>query len=431
MQLLFFKHLSKAALFDMGNCWVSFPNEANPTTTSNTSINNPTTPGVSNYSHTTVISATSSSAGKSQFSVDASEGGGEEVNANGQNLETPNLKEFSFADLKLATKNFKSDTLLGEGGFGKVYKGWIDEKTFAPSKSGIGMVVAIKKLNPESMQGLQEWQSEVNFLGSLSHPNLVKLLGYCWEDKELLLVYEFMQRGSLENHLFRRNPSIEPLSWDIRLKIAVGAAQGLAFLHTSEKKVIYRDFKASNILLDGYFNAKISDFGLAKLGPAGGESHVTTRVMGTYGYAAPEYIATGHLYVKSDVYGFGVVLLELLTGLRALDTKRPNGEQNLVDWMKPMLSQKKKLKNIMDARIEGQYSTKAAQQAAQLALKCIEQEPKNRPSMKEVVEILEHIEAIKEKPKKSVFSSSRPTQRNAQQSSHRRSPLYSKHPVKT
>lgn len=143
------------------------------------------------------------------------------------------------------------------------------------------------------------------------------------------------------------------------------------------------------------------------------------------------HCTTGHLYVKSDVYGFGVVLLELLTGLRALDTKRPNGEQNLVDWMKPMLSQKKKLKNIMDARIEGQYSTKAAQQAAQLALKCIEQEPKNRPSMKEVVEILEHIEAIKEKPKKSVFSSSRPTQRNAQQSSHRRSPLYSKHPVKT
>ncbi|KAJ0096362.1 hypothetical protein Patl1_29266 [Pistacia atlantica] len=138
-----------------------------------------------------------------------------------------------------------------------------------------------------------------------------------------------------------------------------------------------------------------------------------------------------HLYVKSDVYGFGVVLLEMLTGLRALDTKRPTGEQNLVEWMKPMLSQKKKLKTIMDARIEGQYSTKAAQQAAQLALKCLEADPKHRPSMKEVVETLERVEAIKEKPKK-VFSSSRPTTKHgAQPPSHLRSPLHSKHRVKT
>ncbi|KAG2694244.1 hypothetical protein I3760_08G132800 [Carya illinoinensis] len=155
------------------------------------------------------------------------------------------------------------------------------------------------------------------------------------------------------------NPNIEPLSWDILLKIAIGGARGLAFLHTSEKKVIYRDFKASNILLDGNYNAKILDFGLAKLGPSGGGSHVTTRIMGTYGYAAPEYIATGHLYVKSDVYGFGVVLLEILTGLRALDTKRPGGQQNLVEWLKPSLSNKRKLKTIMDTRMEGQYSSKA------------------------------------------------------------------------
>ncbi|XP_031259398.1 probable serine/threonine-protein kinase PIX13 [Pistacia vera] len=383
----------------MGNCWGSFSKEANPTTPSNTSINNPTTPGLSNnYSHTTEISATSGSAGKSQFSEAVSEGG-EEASANGQILETPNLKVFSFAELKVAAKNFKCDTLLGEGGFGKIFKGWIDEKTLAPFKSGIGMMVAIKKFNPESMQGYPEWQSEINLLGRLSHPNLVKLLGYCWEDKELLLVYEYMQKGSLDNHLFRKNPSIKPLSWDIRLKIAIGAARGLAFLHTSEKKVIHRDFKASNILLDRYYNAKISDFGLAKLGPAGGESHVTTRVVGTIGYTAPEYVATGHLYVKSDVYGFGVVLLEMLTGLRAFDTKRPSEERSLVVWMKPMLSQEKNLKNIMDARIEGQYSTKAAQEAAQLALKCLKAHPKLRPSMEEVVEILEHVEAIKEKPR--------------------------------
>ncbi|XP_058190428.1 probable serine/threonine-protein kinase PIX13 [Rhododendron vialii] len=178
------------------------------------------------------------------------------------------------------------------------------------------------------MQGLEEWQSEVNFLGRLSHPNLVKLVGYCWEDKELLLVYEFMQKGSLENHLFGKGSAIQPLPWDIRFKILLGAARGLEFLHTSEKHIIYRDFKASNILLDGSYNAKISDFGLAKLRPSASQSHVTTRVMGTYGYAAPEYMATGHLYVKSDMYSFGVVLVEMLTGLHALDTTRPSGRPN-------------------------------------------------------------------------------------------------------
>lgn len=393
----------------MGNCFGSLfvvPNSSSNNININASSSSAGTYNYDNkFGHTMEISASSSSAGKSQFSEAISEVAVEEASPNGQILEITNLKVFSFSDLRSATRNFKPDTLLGEGGFGKVYKGWVDDKTLAPSKSGLGMVVAIKKLNPESMQGFEEWQSEVNFLGRLSHPNLVKLLGYCWEDKELLLVYEFMQKGSLENHLFRRNPSIQPISWDIRLKIAIGAAQGLAFLHTSEKKVIYRDFKASNILLDGNYNAKISDFGLAKLGPAGGHSHVTTRVMGTYGYAAPEYVATGHLYVKSDVYGFGVVLLELLTGLRALDTKRPTGQQNLVEWLKPMLSQKKKLKIIMDARIEGQYSSKAASQAAELTLKCLESDPKRRPSMKEVEGELLQIKAMTiEKPKNSMFT---------------------------
>ncbi|NP_001398511.1 serine/threonine-protein kinase Cx32 isoform 2 [Zea mays] len=204
----------------------------------------------------------------------------------GQILEAPNLRTFTFMELKTATKNFRLDSVLGEGGFGTVYKGWVDEKTMTPTRNGTGMVVAVKKLNSESMQGYEEWQSEINFLGRLSHPNLVKLLGYCWEDRELLLVYEFMAKGSLENHLFRRGCA--PLSWELRLKIAIGAARGLAFLHASEKQVIYRDFKASNILLDANYNAKLSDFGLAKLGPTGSKSHITTRVMGTYGYAAPE-----------------------------------------------------------------------------------------------------------------------------------------------
>ncbi|KAG2408869.1 serine/threonine-protein kinase [Vigna angularis] len=372
---------------------------------SSSSSPSPNPPNYSGSTSNVGFSATTSSFGKSQFSEIASgsidsEGSLPFCSPDGQILERPNLKEFSFGDLKSAAKSFKGDTLLGEGGFGRVYKGWLDEKNLTPAKPGSGMVVAIKKLNPESTQGFQEWKSEVNFLGRLSHPNLVKLLGYCWDEDELLLVYEFMPKGSLENHLFRRNPNIEPLSWNTRLKIAIGAARGLAFLHTSEK-VIYRDFKASNILLDGSYNAKISDFGLAKLGPSGGQSHVTTRVMGTYGYAAPEYIATGHLYVKSDVYGFGVVLLEILTGMRALDTRRPTGQQNLVEWTKPYLSSKKKLKTIMDSKIEGQYSPKAALQAAQLTLKCLEHDPKQRPSMKEVLEGLEAIETIHEKTKES------------------------------
>ncbi|XP_014510659.1 probable serine/threonine-protein kinase PIX13 [Vigna radiata var. radiata] len=372
---------------------------------SSSSSPSPNPPNYSGSTSNVGFSATTSSFGKSQFSEIASgsidsEGSLPFCSPDGQILERPNLKEFSFGDLKSAAKSFKGDTLLGEGGFGRVYKGWLDEKNLTPAKPGSGMVVAIKKLNPESTQGFQEWKSEVNFLGRLSHPNLVKLLGYCWDEDELLLVYEFMPKGSLENHLFRRNPNIEPLSWNTRLKIAIGAARGLAFLHSSEK-VIYRDFKASNILLDGNYNAKISDFGLAKLGPSGGQSHVTTRVMGTYGYAAPEYIATGHLYVKSDVYGFGVVLLEILTGMRALDTRRPTGQQNLVEWTKPCLSSKKKLKTIMDGKIEGQYSPKAALQAAQLTLKCLEHDPKQRPSMKEVLEGLEAIETIHEKTKES------------------------------
>ncbi|XVF78752.1 hypothetical protein PTKIN_Ptkin14bG0161100 [Pterospermum kingtungense] len=304
---------------------------------------------------------------------------------NGQVLETPNLKVVTFAELKSATKNFKGYTLLGGGGLGHVYKGWVDEKTLKPSKIGFGMIVAIKKLNHAIVWGCEEWESEVKFIGSLAHPNLVKLLGYCWKDTEMFLVYEFMQKGSFENHLFRRSSAIEPLSWELRLKMAIGAARGLSFLHSFEK-VIYRDFKASDILLDGNYNAKISDFGLVKE-----SSHVNVAIK-TCGYIAPESARTGRLSAKSDVYGFGVVLLEMMTGLQASDAKRPVGRKTLVDWLKPTLSQeKKKLKTVIDAGIEGQYSSKAAIQFAELALKCLEEAPKHRPSMREAVVALERI----------------------------------------
>ncbi|TKY69710.1 kinase 2B [Spatholobus suberectus] len=311
----------------------------------------------------------------------------------GEILSSPNLKAFTFNELKNATKNFRPDSLLGEGGFGYVYKGWIDEHTFTASKPGSGMVVAVKMLKPEGFQGHKEWLTEVNYLGQLHHPNLVKLIGYCLEGENRLLVYEFMPKGSLENHLFRRGP--QPLSWSVRMKVAIGAARGLSFLHNAKSQVIYRDFKASNILLDAEFNAKLSDFGLAKAGPTGDRTHVSTQVMGTQGYAAPEYVATGRLTAKSDVYSFGVVLLELLSGRRAVDKTIAGMEQNLVDWARPYLSDKRRLFRIMDSKLEGQYPQKGAFMAATLALQCLNSEAKARPPMIEVLTTLEQIEAPK------------------------------------
>ncbi|XP_057516629.1 probable serine/threonine-protein kinase CST [Amaranthus tricolor] len=304
----------------------------------------------------------------------------------------PNPKIYTFAELKSATRNFKPDSVLGEGGFGRVYKGWIDQTTLAPSRPGVGIPVAVKKCNADGGQGLKEWKTEINFLGKFSHPNLVRLIGYCWEEKELLLVYEYMNNGSLENHLFQRG--VNPPSWSTRINIAMGAARGLDFLHTSENTVIYRDFKAANILLDQNFEAKLSDFGLARLGPPVDKSHVTTQAVGTYGYAAPEYINTGHLYVRSDVYGFGVVLLEILTGLKAYDTNRSNGQTSLVDWFKPILSEKYKLKKMIDRRMD-EYPSEGVNKLAQLILRCLQNDPKKRPPMSEVLIILERISTIR------------------------------------
>uniref|UniRef100_A0A7N0ZVP7 non-specific serine/threonine protein kinase n=1 Tax=Kalanchoe fedtschenkoi TaxID=63787 RepID=A0A7N0ZVP7_KALFE len=310
----------------------------------------------------------------------------------GEILQSSNMKSFCFNDLKVATRNFRPDSVVGEGGFGCVFKGWINERDLTAARPGTGMVIAVKKLNQEGYQGHKEWLAEINYLGQLHHPNLVKLIGYCLEDEHRLLVYEFMPRGSLDNHLFRRNSYFQPLPWSIRLKVALDAAKGLAFLHSNEARVIYRDFKTSNILLDSHYCAKLSDFGLAKDGPIGDKSHVSTRVMGTYGYAAPEYLATGHLTSKSDVYSFGVVLLEMLTGRRALDKNRPSGEHKLVEWVKPYVGSRRKTMAIMDARIQGQYTMSVAHKAASLAVQCVAIEPRLRPNMKQVVSILEHLQ---------------------------------------
>ncbi|ONK64257.1 uncharacterized protein A4U43_C07F23750 [Asparagus officinalis] len=321
----------------------------------------------------------------------------EKVRPVDQNLQAGNLRVYSLAELKMATENFKPQAIIGEGEFGKVFKGWVDKNTLNPAISGNGMPIAVKRYYLENMQGLEEWLSEIRFSGKLSHPNVVKLLGCCRKDRELVLVYEFMQLGSLEKHLFASGKGFKLLSWSTRLKIAINAAQGLAFLHNLDKQVIYRNFKTSNILLDSGYNAKLSDFGLAKNGPTDEASHVITKLKGTYGYAAPEYVATGHLYVKSDVYSFGVVLLEILSGKRAFDPIRSNGKQYLVDWAKPYLSNYIKLTRVMDPNLKGQYPSKGALQVSQLILRCLSYDRKARPSMREVVEVLEQVEEMEVK----------------------------------
>jgi len=300
-----------------------------------------------------------------------------------------NLHVFTIAELRAVTRDFSMTNFIGEGGFGPVYKGYVDDKT----KPGLrAQPVAVKLLDLEGSQGHTEWLTEVIFLGQLRHPHLVKLIGYCYEDEHRLLVYEFMTRGSLEKHLFKKYAASLP--WSTRLKIAIGAAKGLAFLHEAEKPVIYRDFKTSNILLDSDFKAKLSDFGLAKDGPEDDETHVSTRVMGTQGYAAPEYIMTGHLTAKSDVYGYGVVLLELLTGRRSVDKSRPPREQSLVEWARPYLTGARRLDRVMDPNLAGQYSGRAAHKAAAVAHQCVSLNPKSRPHMSAVVEALEPLLAL-------------------------------------
>ncbi|KAL8048756.1 hypothetical protein ABFX02_07G087800 [Erythranthe guttata] len=290
-----------------------------------------------------------------------------------------------FKDLKKATKNFRFDFHLGEEGIGTVYKGWLNEHTLTAAKPGNGMAVAVKKWDPSSSH---EWLKELTYLNLFRHPNLVKLIGYCSEGDNLLLVYELMSKGSLENHLFRRNLS---LPWATRIKVAKGAARGLSFLHGLEIPVIHRDFKTSKILLDGEFNAKLCGFDLARDGPTGDMTHVTTRVLGTYGYAAPEYLRTGHLTVKCDVFSFGVVLLEFLCGRRAIEKTKVVNEKYLVEWAKPYIVNKRMILRVVDMDLKGQYSEDEACIIAILALQCLNEDPEQRPTMDEVVIALDQL----------------------------------------
>ncbi|KAF5735108.1 receptor-like protein kinase [Tripterygium wilfordii] len=298
-----------------------------------------------------------------------------------------NLRVFSVQELREATNGFSRLLKIGEGGFGSVYKGQINPA----NGKGDPMIVAIKRLNSRGQQGHKEWLAEVQFLGVVNHPNLVKLLGYCSADDERgiqrLLVYEFMANKSLEDHLFNR--ALPTLPWKTRLEIILGAAQGLAYLHSGlEVQVIYRDFKASNVLLDKDFKPKLSDFGLAREGPTGDRTHVSTGVVGTYGYADPEYIETGHLSTHSDIWSFGVVLYEILTGRRTLERNRPTLEQKLLEWVKRFPAESKRFSMIIDPKLRNQYSINAARKIAKLADSCLNRNQKERPSIDQVVESL-------------------------------------------
>ncbi|GJW29489.1 serine/threonine-protein kinase PCRK1 [Tanacetum coccineum] len=283
-----------------------------------------------------------------------------------------NLREFATVELKTATKNFSRALMIGEGGFGGVYRAVIRKD----DGSGQKIDVAVKQLSRRGLQGHKEWVTEVNVLGFVDHPNLVKLVGYSSEDDE-----RGIQRFK---HLFR---------YATRLKIAQDAARGLAYLHEGmEFQIIFRDFKSSNILLDENWNAKLSDFGLARLGPSDGIGHVSTAVVGTVGYAAPEYVQTGRLTYKSDVWSFGVFLYELITGRRPMDRNKPKNEQKLLEWVRPHLSHDmRKFEKILDPRLAGNYSLKSAQKLAAVANKCLLRQPRMRPKMSQVLEILNSI----------------------------------------
>ncbi|KAL0410504.1 UNVERIFIED_CONTAM: Receptor-like serine/threonine-protein kinase ALE2 [Sesamum latifolium] len=278
---------------------------------------------------------------------------------------TGSAKTFSSSDLEKATDYFNESRILGEGGFGRVYSGVLED----------GTKVAVKILKRYDQQGGREFLAEVEMLSRLHHRNLVKLIGICVEDRTRCLVYELIPNGSLESHLHGIDTETAPLNWSARLKIALGAARALAYLHEdSSPRVIHRDFKASNILLEHDFTPKVSDFGLARTALDGENKYISTRVMGTFGYVAPEYAMTGHLLVKSDVYSYGVVLLELLTGRKPVDMTQPPGQENLVSWARPLLTSREGLGSIVDASLGPDFPLDSIAKVAAIASMCVQPE---------------------------------------------------------
>ncbi|XP_051142094.1 receptor-like serine/threonine-protein kinase ALE2 isoform X2 [Andrographis paniculata] len=291
------------------------------------------------------------------------------------------VKMFTLAELKIATENFSSRKLLGEGGFGRVFEGTMQG----------GNTVAVKLLKRDDQNGDREFIAEIEMLSRLHHRNLVKLIGMCIDKSARCLVYELVHNGSVESHLHGADRSKGILGWDARLKIALGAARGLAYLHEdSNPRVIHRDFKASNVLLEDDFTPKVSDFGLAREATEGSR-HISTQVMGTFGYVAPEYAMTGHLLVKSDVYSYGVVLLELLSGRKPVDMSQPPGQENLVTWARPLLTNPVGIEQLVDPTLARTFDFDDLAKVAAIATMCVHPEVSERPFMGEVVQALKLI----------------------------------------
>ncbi|KAJ1281885.1 hypothetical protein BS78_03G008000 [Paspalum vaginatum] len=287
---------------------------------------------------------------------------------------------FTYDQLVAATNGFSDANLLGQGGFGFVHKGVLPN----------GTEVAVKQLRDGSGQGEREFQAEVEIISRVHHKHLVSLVGYCISGAHRLLVYEFVPNNTLEFHLHGRGQPT--LDWPTRLKIALGSAKGLAYLHEDcHPKIIHRDIKASNILLDLRFEAKVADFGLAKF-TSDTNTHVSTRVMGTFGYLAPEYAASGKLTEKSDVFSFGVMLLELITGRRPVSSREAPMDDNLVDWARPLMTKAFEdgdHDSLVDPRLGSEYNDNEMARMIACAAACVRHSSRRRPRMGQVVRALE------------------------------------------
>lgn len=287
-----------------------------------------------------------------------------------------NLRKFTFKELQSATENFSSKNILGAGGFGNVYKG----------KLGDGAMVAVKRLKDVAgATGESQFRTELEMISLAVHRNLLRLIGYCASPNERLLVYPYMANGSVASRL-RGKPVLD---WNTRKRIAIGAARGLVYLHEQcDPKIIHRDVKAANVLLDDYYEAVVGDFGLAKLLDHA-DSHVTTAVRGTVGHIAPEYLSTGQSSEKTDVFGFGILLLELITGMRAFEFgKTVNQKGAMLEWVK-RIQQEKKVEVLVDRELGSNYDQIEVGEMLQVALLCTQYLPAHRPKMSEVVRMLE------------------------------------------